>query len=161
MSTDFSVLVPQGLQTLFAETMFHADAKGGFILNPGEPGLIDTLKALSAETASTPPGPGRKPIVSHANHVLFGWNELSKALHGDETAFINADWNAAWKLERVNDAEWQALLVQLEQVATDLLELAPKNQVWNEMMFTGLFASAAHTAYHLGAIRQMLRDVKR
>ena len=161
MATDFSTLVPHALRTLFAETMFHAEAKGGFILNPGEPGMIDTLKALSAETASTPPGAGRKPIVSHANHVLFGWNELSKAMHGDETAFINADWNAAWKLERVNDAEWQALLVQLEKVAAELLELAPKNQVWNEMMFTGLFASAAHTAYHLGAIRQMLLDVKR
>jgi hypothetical protein len=158
-STDLSALISASLRTLLAETMFRADPRGGYILNRGELGMVDTLKSLSAEKVSTPPKPGRKPIVSHANHVLFGWELMSRAVHGDERAFENADWDAAWKLESVNDAEWAKLLSRLERTAQDVLDLGPKVQDWNEVMLTGVFASAAHTAYHLGAIRQMLRDV--
>ncbi|WP_254507432.1 DinB family protein [Anatilimnocola floriformis] len=155
---ELATLVSQSLRTLLKETMFHAEKHGGFLLNGGEPGMVATLQELSAEQASKPPGPGRKPIVSHANHVLFGWELLNRALQG-ENSFAGADWNAAWKLERVNDAEWQELLGKLEKNAAEILERAPRYTEWNEMMLTGTFASAAHTAYHLGAIRQMLREV--
>jgi hypothetical protein len=39
------------------------------------------------------------------------------------------------------------------------LDVAPTFQPWNEIMLTGCFACAAHVAYHLGAIRQMLREL--
>jgi hypothetical protein len=161
MSTELATLISQSLRTLLNETMFHANAAGGFILNRGEPGMVDTLKALSAETVCTRPSTGRKPIVSHANHVLFGWDLLNRAIQGEEGVFEAANWDEAWKLERVSDAEWQMLLAKLEKVGREILEHAPQNQHWNEMMLTGIYASAAHTAYHLGAIRQMLLDLKR
>jgi hypothetical protein len=160
MSTELAELVSNSLRTLLAETMFRADTRACFVLNGGEPGMIETLKSLSAQTVSTPPGPNRKPIVSHANHVLYGWGLINRALHGDEHAFEGTDWDAAWKLVQVNDAEWQKLLAQLESTGREILELGPKTEHWNEIMLTGMFASAAHTAYHLGAIRQMLRDVQ-
>jgi len=159
MAEELAALVPIALRTLLAETMFRAEKTGGYLLNAGEPGMVDTLKSLSAEKASKPPGPGRKPIVSHANHVLFGWDLLNRAIQGDDQAFVGADWDAAWKLERVNDAEWAELLGKLERTAEEIVKLAPQNTRWNELMLTGIFASAAHTAYHLGAIRQMLREV--
>lgn len=159
MSNEIAMLISQSLRTLLAETMFHANAAGGFILNRGEPGMIDTLKALSAETVSTPPSTGRKPIVSHANHVLFGWDLLNRAIQGEEGVFEAANWDEAWQLEHVNEAEWQMLLAKLEKVGREILDRAPQYEPWNEMMLTGIYASAAHTAYHLGAIRQMLRDV--
>lgn len=63
-----STLVPHSLRTLLRETMFRAAADEAYVINRGEPGLLDTLKSLSAEVASTPPGPGasrscRTPIM--------------------------------------------------------------------------------------------------
>lgn len=160
MSAELQKLVSQSLRTLLSETMFHAEAHGGYLLNPGEPGFIDTMKALSAAVVSKSPGPGRKPIVSHANHVLYGWDLLNRVLHGEEQVFETANWNIAWKLECVNDAEWQSLVAKLEQTGKEILELGPKFENWNEIMLTGMYGSAAHTAYHLGAIRQMLRELE-
>jgi hypothetical protein len=156
---NLSSLISTSLRTLLSETMFRAPPQSGFLLNPGDPGLVDTLKSLSAKTVSTPPGPGRKPIVSHANHVLYGLELTARAAGGDAHAFDNADWDAAWKLVAVNDAEWADLLARLERTAQTLLDAGPKFQPWSEIMLTGLFGSAAHTAYHLGAIRQMLADL--
>lgn len=159
MSDTLSTLVSQSLRMLLSETMLRAPREAAFIINHGEPGFVDTLKALSASTVSTPPGPGRKPIVSHANHVLFGWELVNRALHGDEHEFENVDWNAAWKLTQVNDSEWRDLLVRLEQTANEIIEAAPQHTECNEIMLAGCFATAGHSAYHLGAIRQMLRDL--
>ncbi len=159
--TDYSLLdvISASLQTLLSETLFRADARGGYILNRGEPGFVETLKTLSAEAASTPPGPGRKPAVSHANHVLYGLTLMNRAVSGDAHAFEGADWNAAWQLERVTAAEWSQLLGELEAAARQLVETAPKHREWNQVMLTGVFAGAAHTAYHLGALRQILKDI--
>ena len=160
MSPDYSAFIRASLHSLLSETTFHADAEAAYILNPREPGLVETLSPLSAETVSALPGPGRKPIVAHANHVLYGWELVVRALQGDDQAFAGADWNAAWQLERVSEREWSELLARLEQVAGKLLALAPQHASTDEVMFTGLYACAAHTAYHLGAIRQMLRELQ-
>jgi hypothetical protein len=159
MSATLAALVTSSLRTLLTESMFRADTRWSYFLNSGEPGFIDTLKSLSAEQASTPPGPDRKPIVSHANHVLYGWELINRALRGDDQAFAGADWSQAWKLEQVSDAEWAVLLQKLEQNANDMLAIAPDFAAWDEIMLTGMFGSVAHTAYHLGAIRQMLREI--
>jgi hypothetical protein len=161
MSTkpDLPALVSRSLHTLLRETLFRADDKAAYLLNSGEPGLVETLNEISAKTASTPPGPGRKPIVSHTNHVLFGLDLADRAIGGDPKAYENADWDEAWKLEQVNDQEWEDLLAKLDATAQRVLEGGPQIENWNEIMLTGMFGVAAHTAYHLGAIRQMLRSI--
>jgi hypothetical protein len=160
MPTDLPALVSAALKTLLSETMFRADPRSGYILNGGEPGLIETLKTLSAAAASKLPRPGGKPICSHANHVLYGLELMDRALHGDPKAFENTDWDAAWKLVSVNEVQWEDLLIRLDRTGRSVLEAAPKVPVWNEIMLTGCFASAAHTAYHLGALRQILKDLE-
>lgn len=161
MSTaqDLSALVSRSLNTLLRETLFRADDTAAYLLNAGEPGLVETLNGLSAKEASTPPGPGRKPIVSHANHVLYGLGLTDRAIGGDMKAYENANWDEAWKLEKVNDQEWEDLVAKLDATAQRVLEGGPQIENWNEIMLTGMFGVAAHTAYHLGAIRQMLRAV--
>jgi hypothetical protein len=159
MSNDLNTLVPKALHTLLSETLFRAQPHGGYLLNGGEPGMVDTLKGLSAEVVSKAPGTGRKPIVSHANHVLFGLELINRSVHGDEKAFEGADWNAAWKLTSVDEKPWADLVARLEKTSQEVLDSVPKFQPWNEIMLTGCFACAAHAAYHLGAIRQMLRDL--
>jgi hypothetical protein len=159
MSEILATLVGKSLRTLLFETMFRAEASS-YLLNPGDPGFVETLKGLSAEQVSRPPRPGGKPIVSHANHVLYGWELIVRALDGDPSGFATADWSVAWKLERVDDQEWRALLGRLEKAAKRILEFGTDFASWDEVMFTGMYGSAAHTAYHLGAIRQMVADLR-
>ncbi|QDU27660.1 hypothetical protein ETAA8_27490 [Anatilimnocola aggregata] len=161
MSADLATLVSNSLRTLLSETMLRADKQAAYIINQGEPGLVDTLKFLSAKKASTSPRAGGKPIVSHANHVLYGLDIVNRAMRGDQTAFAHADWNVAWKLVQVSDSEWAELIDKLERTANDVIDIVTTNQQWDEISFTGCFASAGHAAYHLGAIRQMLRDLER
>lgn len=158
MTTNDSLEI-RALSTLLRETLLRADHQYAYLLNPDDPGFVETLKPLSAQTASTPPGPGRKSIAAHANHVLYGIELANRALGGEEGVYETADWDAAWKLESVSPDQWQDLVERLEQHSTLLLEQVRQPRDWSEIMLTGTFAIAAHTAYHLGAIRQMVLDV--
>ena len=159
MPESLETLVPRSLQTLASETLFRAPEQSGFLLNPGDPGLVESVRALSADQVSKRPGPGRKPIVAHVNHVLYGLSLLNRALAGDPSGYATADWSLAWKLETVNDDEWQQLVADLDREATAFQQSAGAPREWSEIMLTGAFAVAAHTAYHLGAIRQMVLDI--
>jgi hypothetical protein len=159
MATNERPLEIRVLTTLLRETLFRPDSKFAFLLNPGDAGFVDTLRSLSAETASTSPGTGRKPVVSHANHVLYGIELANRALGGEHGVYENADWKVAWKLETVSDSEWQTLVNRLEQQSKLFIEQVNEPREWDELTLTGSFSIAAHTAYHLGAIRQMLLDV--
>jgi hypothetical protein len=147
------------LTTLLTETLMRADGEAAFVLNPGEPGFLETLKGISAEVASTVPGVGRKPVVSHANHVLYGLELSNRALKGDDAVYQMADWSVAWKLETVSEDEWQNLLGRLEEQSRLVIELVEQPREWEAIMHTGTFAIAAHAAYHLGAVRQVLRQL--
>jgi hypothetical protein len=149
------------LTTLLRETLFRPDSKFAFLLNPGDPGFVDTLQSISAETASTSPGPGRKPVVSHANHVLYGIELANRALGGEQNVYQNADWKVAWQLESVSEERWQQLVSRLEEQSELFIKQVNEPREWDEVTLTGSFSIAAHTAYHLGSIRQMLLDVTR
>jgi hypothetical protein len=159
MPESLNTLVPRSLQTLAGETLFRATEKAAYLLNPGDLGFVETVRALSAEQASKNPGPGRKPIVAHSNHVLYGLSLLNRAIAGDPSGYETADWSLAWKLERVNDAEWQQLVADLDREAAAFQQSAGQSQEWSEIMLTGCFGAVAHTAYHLGAVRQILLDI--
>jgi hypothetical protein len=161
MPDELAALTLKALRTLLDETMFGAKPNWSFVINAGEPGLIATLKGITAVQASRLPGAGRKPIVSHANHVLYGYELINRAVAGDAKAFAEANWGLAWKLENVTEAQWTDLLQRLETQSRKILALAETIPSGiDEIMLTGLFGSAAHNAYHLGAIRQILRDLE-
>lgn len=161
MADDNESLAIRALTTLLRETLLRADGQYAFLLNPNDPGFVETLKEISAETASKSPGPDRKPIVSHANHVLYGIELANRALAGEQGVYQGADWSAAWKLEAVSEPQWQELVSRLEQQAKLLIEQIGQSRAWDEITLTGSFSISAHTAYHLGAIRQLLLDVSR
>jgi hypothetical protein len=149
----------QALVTLLRETLLRAAADEAYVLNPKEPGFVDTCRSLSAATASRAPGEGRKPICAHANHVLYGIELATRTLSGEQGVYESADWNEAWKLETVSDEDWHALVERLERQAKLLMELVPQQRDWQRIALTGTFGIPAHTAYHLGAARQMLLDL--
>jgi hypothetical protein len=160
MPESLETLVPHSLQTLASETLFRAPEQESFLLNPGDPGFVETVRALSAEQASKVPSRGRKPIVAHVNHVLYGLSLLNRAIAGDPSGYATADWSLAWKLESVTDEEWQQLVADLDREASAFQKSAGETRDWSEIMLTGSFGAVAHAAYHLGAVRQILNEIE-
>jgi hypothetical protein len=149
-----TTVVSQVVATLLRELITGADAQTGWVLNPGDPGLLRSLDRLSAEQASAVPPGGRSSVASHVAHVRYGLELLTRATAG-ENPYAGADWMAAWHHTAVSDAEWERLRHDLREVAGQWQARFHTLIGRGEAELTGVIASVAHVAYHLGAIRQL------
>jgi hypothetical protein len=111
---------------------------------------------MDARTASTRPMQGKTTIASHADHVHYGLSLMNRWVAGDANAFANSDWNASWKRTTVTDDEWRKLVANLRREAQAWRKAVTERDTWDNMTASGALSSVAHTAYHLGAIRQIL-----
>lgn len=127
--------------------------------HPGA-GLFGTLDAVPAGVASTPPGPGRATIAAHVEHLRFSLDLANRALRGEDP-YPTADWKASWAVQQVDDAAWQRLRASLRDEYLALREALQSPGAWAEddEALTGVLAAICHGAYHLGAIRQMIRSL--
>jgi hypothetical protein len=132
-----------------------------YILNPGDPGLLRQLDSIDARTASTRNVPGKTTIAAHVDHVLYGLTLLNRWANGEENPWADADWDASWKRGVVSDAEWQSLRDSLREQFESWRDFVAQKSDWTDIAAAGTVASAAHTAYHLGAIRQILATLGR
>lgn len=57
----------------------------------------------------------------------------------------------------MNDDEWRALRQAFEDEARRWLVRLENAREWDAMTLSGFVSSVAHTAYHMGAIRQLVR----
>ena len=144
------------LQKLLIEIFNGPPGEEGYILNPGDPGLLRQLDTLDATAASTRPMPGATTIAAHADHVHYGLTLLNRWAAGEENPWATADWDASWKRSTVTAAQWQTLRDNLRQAANAWRQAVAARTEWNDLAAAGAIASAAHTAYHLGAIRQII-----
>lgn len=127
-----------------------------YVLNPGDPGLLTQLDRLSAKTASTRTMPGKTTVAAHADHVRYGLTLLNHWIDGEANPWENADWNASWKRATVTADRWGLLRLDLRQAVRHWQDAVARRDEWDDVGASGALASAAHTAYHLGAIRQIL-----
>lgn len=128
----------------------------GFFLDPGE-STFNTLAGISAAQASQSLGPRSGNIAAKVNHVRFYMDAvLANAEAGD---YIPVDWESSWAIGEVNDAEWQDLIDRLKSTVERFTNLAKTNTLWNEQTIGGAFGVVAHSAYHLGEIRQALAAI--
>ena len=76
-----------------------------------------------------------------------------QALRGDSTS---RDRSLSWTLSTVDDAAWFALQAELRRAYESLLMAVSTQATWGEDAVGVAFGAIAHTAYHLGAMRQRL-----
>jgi hypothetical protein len=127
-----------------------------YILNPGDPGLHRQLETISARTASQQPIPGKPSIAAHVDHVHFGLSLLVRWLSGEENPWADADWNSSWRRMAVSEDDWWMLRNNLREKA-EIWQTAVRGRTsWDDITAAGALSTIAHTAYHLGAIRQIL-----
>jgi len=127
-----------------------------YVLNPGDPGLVRQLESIDARAASARPMPGKTTIAAHVDHVHYGLALLNRWAAGDENPWADADWNASWQRTTVTDDQWRSLRDNLRREAELWRQHVASRAAWDDTSAAGALSSAAHTAYHLGAIRQIL-----
>jgi len=142
--------------SLLVEIFDGPPGRQAYILNPGDRGLLGQLAMLDARTASGRPTAGKTTIAAHVAHVLYGFTLMNRWIAGDETAFATADWETSWRQTTVNDAEWKSLQDELRRESEAWRKALAQRTGWDDVSAAGVIASAAHTAYHLGAIRQLI-----
>lgn len=147
-------VVQSAIRSLLREVIEGAGADLGWILNPGDPGLLASLDRISAAEASTPAPHASAPIAAHVDHLRYGLSLLNRTITG-ENPFLGADWNEAWRITSVSEADWARMRGELRAEAERWLTNSESVAAAGEAELTGVLASVAHLAYHLGAIRQL------
>lgn len=152
-------LVHRALATVLGEILDGAAPDAGWLLNRRDPGLLRSLDSLTAEQASAVPPGGSSSIAAHVDHLRYGLGLLNRWARG-ESPFADADWKASWRRLEVSADEWKRLRGQLGEEARQWQDGFGAILQRGEDELTGAIASAAHLAYHLGAIRQIDRATR-
>lgn len=148
------------LAGLFSELVDGAAGEGGaFILNSGDVGLLRSLDKLSAGDASRSVN-GGATIAAHAQHVRYGLSLMNRWASEGGNPFATARWDEAWKTSSVDTAAWNEIRQGLGDEARRWLHTLKSPRDVADVELTGMAASVAHLAYHLGAIRQINKDAR-
>ncbi len=116
-------------------------------------GVFGTISALTASQASQEAGPGHTTIAGHVQHLTSSLALSTRGLRGQSTS---RDRSHSWTVSVVDDAGWAALRARLRGEYESLLVAVETHAAWDEDALGVAIGAIAHTAYHLGAIRQRL-----
>jgi len=128
------------------------EGQGSAYLDQGI-GIFPTLEKLSAEDVSREIG--ETTIAAHTEHAKFYLDRIVEFING-RTEKVN--WEQSWLIETVNETEWNALRDSVRKSYENVLRCFAEIETWNQDNIGDAVAIIAHTAYHLGAIRQMIKN---
>jgi len=116
-----------------------------------ETGVFGTISGMTAAQASKVDGPGRTTIAGHLHHLSASVALSTAELRGEPSS---RDRSRSWTVSTVDAAEWNSLRARLRDVYDRLLVAVETHARWDEDALGVAIGAIAHTAYHLGAIRQ-------
>src|SRR5688572_31584411 len=150
--------ITPALTRLFSELIDGASGHtGAFMLNSGDVGLLRSLDKLSATEASRSVNDGAT-IAAHAQHLRYGLSLMTRWATEGGDPFADATWDEAWQTVNVDAPKWNEIRNGLrDEAARWLMTLGAPRDV-SDVELTGMIASIAHVAYHLGAIRQIAKQ---
>ena len=149
--------VTSTLTTLMSELVEGTPPTGGYMLNKGDEGLLRALDRLSAEEASQIIN-GGSSIAAHVDHVTYYISLMNRWSDG-EKPWRTADWSASWRKATVTEESWAELRRSLANEMRKWMTVLREPRDVEAVELTGMVASIAHLAYHMGAMRQMDRKV--
>lgn len=141
------------LHVLMRELTHGTAPSGGFVLNPGDAGLLASLDQLTSDDASMS-SHGGASIAAHVAHVSYGLSLMNRWAAG-ENPFASADWNAAWQIRGISKDEWDRLRSELRVQIDNWLATVVRPRDLETVELNGVVGSVVHLAYHVGAIRQI------
>ena len=152
--TSATVSAPHFTENLFAILTETFERTSGIYLDRGTD-FFSTLSALSAEQASRNVlGVSVAAQVAHTAFYLRAMERYAEGFTG------KTDWAESWTVQRVTEPEWDALQAQLrddyERVVGELRAVTD----WGEDALDFGMTVTVHSAYHLGAVRQLVKAVR-
>lgn len=122
--------------------------------------LFETLAGISASEASIPVGGKCATLAAQVKHVAFYLDVVEKSVR--DPNYPRVDWGEVWRtVSQVTPEEWQAIQDELRASYHRILDLIRDMPAWpSEAEIGEAIAVVAHTAYHLGEIRQALCTLK-
>lgn len=115
-------------------------------------GIFATLDDVSADAASLEFY--GTTIAAQTEHAKFYLDRLCEFING-RTATVN--WEDSWLIETVNGMEWDALRSTVRRSYENALRCIAEIETWDDRKIGMAIGLVAHTAYHLGAIRQIAK----
>ncbi len=119
-------------------------------------GIFATLESVSAEDASL--YRNSTTIAAHTEHTKFYLDRMVEFING-RTGRVN--WEQSWLIETVSGEEWEILRQGTRKSYEKVLRCFAEIKAWDQNKVGEAIAIIAHTAYHLGAIRQMAKDAQK
>jgi hypothetical protein len=148
------------LTRLFGELVTGATQPGGaFVLNTGDIGLLRSIDKLSAADASSSVN-GGATIAAHVQHERYGLSLMNRWAREGGNPFADAKWDEAWKISSVTDDQWAEIKNGMREETGRWLQALESPREVADIELTGMIASIAHMAYHLGAIRQIQKSAR-
>ncbi|MEW5956699.1 MAG: DinB family protein [Chloroflexota bacterium] len=137
---------------LLDETFEHVH---GAYLDEGT-SLFETIEPVSAEQASRAASDQVATIAAQVKHVRFYLDVLQDYVLNKNVGRV--DWGEIWRTTRqVTPEEWETLKRELKETYESVLATLKNLDSWEgENNISGALGILAHTAYHLGEIRQAL-----
>jgi hypothetical protein len=151
--------VIRALLDVFNELIDGSGPESAWVLNPEDPGLLGSLDRVSMEKAFAAPSNGGAAIAAHVDHLRYAFELLNRWSRGEEP-FASADYSASWRRNKVSYGEWAALREALRREAYAWRQAIQDRCDISKAELSGVVASVAHVAYHLGAIRQIDRSTR-
>ncbi|MFW6096572.1 MAG: DinB family protein [Chloroflexota bacterium] len=150
--SDFNRPFAGALRIVLDETF---DDVKGIYLDKGT-SFFETLADITAEEASIPVGGKCATLAAQVKHVAFYLDVVVNSVR--DPNYPRADWDEIWRtVEAVSPEEWQAIQDELRASYERILELIEETPSWeDERQIAGAIGVVAHTAYHLGEVRQAL-----
>ena len=115
-------------------------------------GIFITLEKLTADAASHEFH--GTTVAAQTEHAKFYLDRMCEFINGRTE---NVNWDASWLIETVDEAEWEALRSSVRRSYEDTLRCLAAVDEWTEDRVGMAIGMVAHTAYHLGAIRQIAK----
>lgn len=123
----------------------------------GKEGIFDALSSVSAEEASAKPSDRCATIAAHAFHILFALRNACSYIGMPEP---EGTWESSWEKQTATQEEWDELTGQIRQHYQYFLDWFDTNTNWSDQeTVVGALAQLPHMAFHLGAIRQLMKVV--
>ena len=131
----------------------------GIYLDKGT-SLFETLAGINAAEASIPVGGKCATLAAQVKHVAFYLDVVEKSVK--DPNYPQVDWTEIWNnVNVVDSSEWQTIQDELRRSYASIQELMKSTPEWpSEREIGGAMALLAHSAYHLGEIRQALCTLK-
>jgi len=122
--------------------------------------LFETLANITADEASIPVGGKCATLAAQVKHISFYLDVIERSIR--DPGQPKADWGEIWRtVSRVTPAEWISIQDELRANYDRMIHLVKSGPVWqDETEIGGAIAFIAHTAYHLGEIRQALCTIR-